>query len=150
MSITFNCKNMTNLSTIMITACREILCKFYSLQITSYLWCNKCVFAIKKKTDSYKAVSSPMDALNSHDNCTTTPSIIICGVYIDYLLYLEWLKFDYILALIKEQNHGVVDKTTEQNTIPTTIHVYDFKILINHLLFGYSSRHGKSIINWLH
>eukprot|EP01084_Bolivina_argentea_P047060 86697_1 len=108
---------MTNLYTIMITACREILCKFYSLQITAYLWRNKCVFTIKKlkyicnlnptfqlilanihrKTGSYKAVSSPIDALNSHDNCTTTPSIIICGVYIDYLLYLEWLKVDYII-----------------------------------------------------
>eukprot|EP01084_Bolivina_argentea_P218892 371358_1 len=100
MEITFNGKNMANLSSIMVASCQEILFRFYSLQFGSYLCYNKCVLAIKKKTDSYKAVSMTMNALDSHDNSITTHSVIIHGVYMG-LSCLEWLKFYYILALIQ-------------------------------------------------
>eukprot|EP01084_Bolivina_argentea_P272817 464587_1 len=47
MVITFNCKNMMNLSRIMITKCVEILFRSYSLQFEPYLWWNICAYAFK-------------------------------------------------------------------------------------------------------
>eukprot|EP01084_Bolivina_argentea_P222242 376209_1 len=152
---TFNCTNMMNLARIMITACRQILLRSYLLQFGLFLWWNICVFAIKKQKNvfihsciSYFGYSGI--SLDPQDNYITAASIIARVVYMDYLSYSEWLKFYYILVLIKEQNHNFPDKTARQNVLHIIFHVYYSKMFLNHVFFGYlyqqlSLHHRKSI-----
>eukprot|EP01084_Bolivina_argentea_P317064 549669_1 len=83
---------MMNLSSLMITAGREILFMSYSLQFGPHLWWNICVFAIKNYITYYGCSGLP-------DNYITTPVIIIRVVYMDYLSYSEWFKFYYIAEI---------------------------------------------------
>eukprot|EP01084_Bolivina_argentea_P222243 376210_1 len=134
---TFNCTNMMNLARIMITACRQILLRSYLLQFGLFLWWNICVFAIKKEKRVIHSSIRHYGCSGLPQYFVNTTSIIITIIFMHDLPYSKLLKYHYILALIKEHNDGLSDKTGKQNTISIVIHVSYSKLLIQACLFWY-------------